>query len=297
MDVVSWFNNNQALIQSIFTAALLAFSFQVALRSGVFTFAQVGFWGIGGYTAGRLALDGWSVVPAVATALIVCGLAGLLLGLVLARLRSLYLAMATVAFDLIVQSVASSLTSLTGGDVGLTAVPFSVSTLDVFVVVVLCALLLWRLERGASGRTLEAMRLDEDLGAAVGVDIFRARVAISGLSAVLAGLAGAMNIYLTSFLAPPQISFGLLTATLTMVVVGGVTSWVGALVGAALLTWLPTQLTGLGNWWPAIQAALVIIVLVFVPEGIVGIVQDGVRVLSRRYRRWTSRGPVLNLRP
>lgn len=293
--ISSWFGNNEALIQSALMAAILAYSFQIVLRSGVFSFAGVAFWAIGGYTAAILTLHGWATVPAILVALVGCAVIAYVLALVVGRLRSLYLAMATVAFDLLVQTVASTWTGLTGGAQGLYAVPLRITTLDLFLLVAACSILLWLLERGASGRMLEALRLDEGVASAVGVNVTRERRRVFVLSGVLAALAGTMNPLLFSTIGPSQAGFELITATLTMIVIGGVASWPGALVGAFIVTWLPGELTFLGNWWPAVQGLLVIVVVIYFSDGLVGLVVSlwrGLQELVRRRSLVAMRGAV-----
>src|SRR4051794_41579995 len=120
---MSWFSDNEVLIQSALAVSLLAYSFQVAMRSGVFSLAGVGFWAIGGYTTAYLVDHGWRTAPAILVALAASAVIAVVLGLVLGRLRSLYLGMATVAFVLLVQIVAVNWVGFTGGPRGPCSLP------------------------------------------------------------------------------------------------------------------------------------------------------------------------------
>jgi branched-chain amino acid transport system permease protein len=283
----AWFSSNEALIQTALMWTLLAFSFQVVLRAGVFSLAGVGFWAIGGYATAIAVQHGWATVPAIAVSVAGSALVGCLLALILGRLRSLYLAMATVAFDLLVQTVASTWNSVTGGSQGLYAIPATMTTAGTAAVVVAAALVLWRLERGSTGRMLEAMRLDDRLAPARGIDVVRQRVFVFVLSAVLAALSGSINALLFSTMTPQQAGFGLIVATLTLIVIGGMSTGVGPLAGAFVVTWLPEKLTFLGNWWPAVQGLIVVLMVIYVSDGLVGLV-------GRSYR--SARARVLALR-
>jgi branched-chain amino acid transport system permease protein len=276
-----WFASNEALIQTALMSSLLAFSFQVAMRSGVFTFAGVGCWAIGGYTTGILVQHGWAPIPAIAASLALAAAAGLLLALILGRLRALYLAMVTVAFDLLVQILAQTL-DVTGGANGLFGVPIVVGTGALFIVVAITCVVLRQRERGATGRMLEAMRVDEQLAPMLGISIMRQRIVAFVLSGVLAAMSGAMYVLMFSTLSPSQAGFELIVSTLTMVVIGGISSWTGPVIGAFVVTWMPDLLTFIGDWWPAVQGAIVVLMVIFAPDGLVGIARSAWRALASR---------------
>jgi branched-chain amino acid transport system permease protein len=253
----------------------------------VFTLAAVGFWAIGGYTTAVLVTKHmWPTAPAIGAGIVVSAVVGLALALVLGRLRSLYLAMATVAFVLLVQIVAINWESFTGGAQGLFGIPVTIGTWTLVAIVVVVSAGLALFERGARGRTIEAMRLDEQVAQSVGIDIVRERHLIFVLSAVLAALSGGISAVMFNTLSPDQAGFGLITQTLLMVVLGGAASWWGALIGAFIVTWLPDILRFTGDYRAIVQAAIIVLVVVYAPEGIVGLV--------RRLRSlvWGRRGPV-----
>jgi branched-chain amino acid transport system permease protein len=273
---ITWLGDNETLIQSALIFALLAFGFQVALRSGVYTFAAVGCWAIGAYVTGILMLRGWATLPATVVAIGAAALVSLLLALVLGRLRALYLAMATVAFDLLVILVASTL-EITGGPTGLYGIPLVTSTPVLLAVVAACALVLRQRERGHTGRQLEVMRTDERLAPALGIDVFRQRINASVLSGVLGALSGALYITLVGAIAPTQAGFELIVTTLTMAVIGGTSSWAGPLLGAFVVTWLPEVLGFIGDWWPAVQGLILVVIVIYARDGLIGIVRGAVR--------------------
>jgi branched-chain amino acid transport system permease protein len=282
--MIDWLDSNEALIQSALAMSLLAFSVQLALRAGVFSLAGVGFWAIGGYGTAKLVLEGWSTVTAVMV--LVAGSAVIAVGmaLILNRLRALYLAMATFAFVLIVQIIAINWESVTGGPVGLFAIPVTVTTTGLVLVVALCALGLALWERGRSGRMMEALREDEQLASTIGIDVRRRRVVIFVVSSVLGTLSGALYAMMFNTITPDQAGFGLITNVLMMVVLGGTGAWWGAVVGAFIVTWLPEILRFAEDYRSIIQGAIVVLVVVYAPEGVVGLVRRIIR-LARRARR------------
>ena len=132
----TWYAMNVVLIQTTLTTLLLALSIQVPMRFGVFSFAGVGAFGIGGYgSAIAMVSLGWSTWPAVALGAVVAGAVVFLLGLVVQRLTGLYMGMATIAFTLIVSVLAVNGGDLTGGAMGLYGALGEISVLQILVVV------------------------------------------------------------------------------------------------------------------------------------------------------------------
>jgi branched-chain amino acid transport system permease protein len=275
--ISSWYTGNETLIQNILIAALLAFSVQVALRTGIFSLAGIGFYAIGSYTAALLVKKGWSTVEAMAAATALTIVVGYALAVLLVRLRDLYLAMATFAFDLMIGVIATNWNGVTGGALGVTEIPLAISTLAIFLTVVVAAGLLTLMERGVLGRATVAIREDEELAQSFAVDTRSYRRFAFVLSCVLGSFAGAYHALLFGVVEPTDAGFSLIVLALTMVIIGGFGSWFGALLGAFLLTWLPLRLTSLGSWWPVIYGALMMLIATWMPGGIIGVASNLIR--------------------
>jgi branched-chain amino acid transport system permease protein len=220
--------------------------------------------------------------PAVLVGVLISGVIGLALALVLGRLRSLYLAMATVAFVLLVQILAVELEGITGGAGGLFGIPVTVSTWQLLVIVAVISVALFFFERGSRGRTIEAMRLDEQVAQSVGINIVRERNLIFVLSSMMAALSGGIAAMMFNTLAPEQAGFHLIVDTLMMVVIGGAAAWWGALVGAFIVTWLPEILRFTGDYRGIVEGLIVVLVVVYAPEGFVGLVRRVTALISGR---------------
>lgn len=280
---------SEILMQHTLVFTLLAFSVQIALRSGVFSLAGIGCWAVGAYASALLAQGDVPVLVGVAAAVAMAVVIGVVLALVLGRLRALYMAMATLAFVLLVQTLAQTL-DLTGGALGLYGVPVEMTTGGLVAVVVVSAALLVLLERGRPGRALEVLRLDELLASAVGLNVVRWRVAVFVLSCALGGLSGALYPLLFTAVSPEQVGFGLVVDVLTMIVIGGTAAWWGAPVGAFVVIWLlPEMLSFSGSLQDVVQGLIVVIMAVYVPEGVVGLVHQMRRALAVR---WGSPQPT-----
>jgi branched-chain amino acid transport system permease protein len=279
---VSWFSSNEALIQNALIAAMLAYSVQVALRAGVFSFSGIGFYGIAAYGVGYLlGKKGWSTVPAIVVVLIGTGVLSLGLGLVLARLRALYLAMATLALVLLVRTAATVWDDVTGGSLGLFGVPPVFSTTTVALLVALTALAAALSQRGATGRRLLVLRTDESLAGASGVDVRRNHLIAVVFSSLIGALAGACHIVLLTVFTPENVGFHVLTSTLTVLVIGGTWHWAGPLIGGFIVAWLPTWLASLEEWRIVVQGAIVIAMVIYLPAGVAGLF-DRLRNVLRR---------------
>lgn len=278
----AWYTAHAILFQTTAIYIVLALSFQVVLRSGVFSFLSVGFFGAGGYVVANLTKSG---VPGVASLLVVtagAAVVGYLMSLPLIRLRGLYLGMVTFALDQIVIVIADNGSSFTGGTVGLFGIPLLVGTGELWIIAAVCVVVISQLERRSQGRAIEALRVDEMLARSIGVQVRKERNTIFALSAALGALAGAMNTLNFSTISPGGFGFGLIVTGLTMAVVGGVVSWTGAVVGAVIVAWFPQVFGFVGGYKTIVYGVLVILVVAYEPNGIVGLVQRGLRRIRAR---------------
>jgi branched-chain amino acid transport system permease protein len=279
-----WYTAHLTLIQSSFIYVLVAMSLQVTLRSGVFSLAGIGFFGLGGYAAAILAKHGQGVFVTMAVPIVGGAIVGYLLSLPLVRLRGLYLGLVTISFDLILNVFANNGGSFTGGAVGIFGIPQLVNTTAIIIITAVAVLLVSQLERKNFGRAYESLRLNEDLAASLGIEVIRQRNFAFALSAVLGSTAGALNVLTFSAINPSTAGFQLVVLGLTMAVLGGINSWLGSAVGAVIITWLPNILGPIGEWRQLIYGSIVVVIAVYAPEGIVGTVRQLARWIYRRSR-------------
>ncbi|OLT18622.1 hypothetical protein BJF78_00445 [Pseudonocardia sp. CNS-139] len=208
------------------------------------------------------------------------------LGLLVRRLDGLHLGMATIAFDLIVMVGIMNGGDFTGGTEGLFGVPATLPSWLVLLVVAGIVGLAAASERGRLGRRLEAVRLDPELSVTAGISVTRVRVAVFVVSAVIGAIAGGVNVTFRTIATPADMGFPVVVLTLTMIIVGGTGSWVGALVGAVFFTWLPSTLQFVGEWQEVVYGAIVAVVAIWVPGGVVGVLREA------RHRRRSRRRPA-----
>lgn len=273
---MGWFDANEALLQVVMINAVLASALQLSLNSGMLSLAPVAFWGIGGFLAANLAADaGWSLWPILVLVAVVCAAAAALVSLPLTRLRGLAFAMATLAFLLIVQSMALSFPDWTGGALGLYGVPVLTTTPNLVVVVVLVGLALSQLERGETGRRIDVLRTDEAVASTMGVNVTRARIGVFSVAAALGGVSGALNALAFNSFGSDSFGFSMALGVIAMVVIGGMSSWVGAFLGAVLLTMAPSWLQVLGEWSNVVYGVMVVVVIGWFADGLLGLIGRG----------------------
>jgi branched-chain amino acid transport system permease protein len=283
---MTWYDANLVLIQGTLTGLLLALSVQVPLRMGVFSFAGAGAYGIGAYGGAILVLDyEMAALPTLLLTTVGGAVVVLVLGLMIFRLNGLYLAMATVAFDLIISVVAINGGELTGGSTGRFGVITDFTMAQMFTIAVAALVLVAMSELGRTGRRVDAVRDDPELAASLGIRVRRYRLVAFFVSGALGACAGCLNILVRSAVSPLDIGFPLIVLALTMIIVGGSLSWKGAVIGAIIFTWLPDVLAVIGEWQELIYGIIVAIAAVLLPRGIYGLYVDLKRAVLRYRRR------------
>jgi ABC-type branched-subunit amino acid transport system permease subunit len=244
--------------------------------SGQLSIGHVGLLAIGAYSFTILAgTHGWNPGFAIAAAGALCGLCGLLLGLPSLRLPGFYFAMATLAFALIVTEISLAQGELTGGGVGLSVpslpAPFDTPQGSYWLILAIAALvtwLTWNVARHTWGRGLIAIRDSVVTAQAVGVPVFRAKLAVFVASGVTAGVAGALFAVLQSYITPDTFVFELGLFFFVCIIIGGRGHILGPLLGTVVLAALPelvAPLAKLGNFF---YGLLLLVVVLLVPEGI-----------------------------
>jgi branched-chain amino acid transport system permease protein len=277
--------------------------------AGQVSLGQAGFMAIGGYTSGYLSINyGLSPLLSIFAGIGVSLACALALCVVTLRLRGLYLALATLAFGLLVDSCAVGFLDITGGPSGLVGIPpFSVGGFEFgtpramyYAVLVLDLIILLGLAgamRSGFGRALKAIRSDQMAAAALGINTVRYKLAAFMISVTLASLSGSMYAFFFNFLSPEMVGTGRSLELVAMLIVGGESTLVGGLFGALLLTLLPTVFQPLAIYKTFASGALLVASFLYLPQGIYGaIVQAAVR-LARPLREPASSGTVTDKSP
>lgn len=287
-----WYDMNVVLIQTTLTTLLLALSIQVPMRFGVFSFAGVGAFGIGGYGAAIAMVHlHWSTWPAIAAGSLASGVVVYLLGLLVQRLTGLYMGMATIAFTLIISVLAVNGGDWTGGAMGLYGALGDIAMYHIMVVALVVVALLHLTEIKGMGRRIDAVREDPELANALGIDVTRYRLLSFLISGLIGGLAGGITTLLRSTITPAEVNFHLVILALTAIVVGGANSWVGALIGSIIFVWLPSWIGFVAEWEKVAYGFIVAAAAIYLPTGVYGAIQT----VWHRYRTREERARVATL--
>lgn len=290
--MIDWLIAYQGLADLTLLNVLLALSQYVILRAGAFSVATAGLAAIGAYTAADLIMSE-HMNPALAV-LIAAGagaIMALLLSIPLARLRGVFQAIATLAFVQIVLSLSLYADTLTGGANGVNGIPKAVQTWHLVVIVAIVLWMLGNLGRSSTGRAFEAIQHDEHVAVAFGVEVTRTHALAFTLSGFLAGLTGGLIAAHNYSVVGEQFGFDLVVQILSFVVLGGRRSLAGPVVGAIVLTWLPELARPLADNRMVIYGALLMVVIIYLPHGLVDTVQLRLRA-RRRTTRWRLAGEV-----
>jgi branched-chain amino acid transport system permease protein len=272
--------------------------------NGQFSLGHSAFYGIGAYTAAIL-MDHWDIayfytLPAAGA---VCFVIGFLFGLPALRLQNLYLALATFALATAMPQILKfgPLEPLTGGVQGIVLLkpdaPFGAPlspdqwlyyfTLGVLLLLLAAA---WNLVHSRSGRAIMAIRDNPIAAAAMGVNTALYKTLTFGVSALYTGIAGALGAIVVQFVAPDSFNFLLSVSFLVGLVIGGVGSIPGSIVGGLFVLYVPNIAesisTGLSG---AIYGAIMLLVVYVMPSGAAGFARFAAAQWATRRQSWVNR--------
>jgi branched-chain amino acid transport system permease protein len=271
----------------VFLASLIAINAIVAIGLNLLTgytnqlsFGHAGFLAIGAYAAALLMIQA-PLVPLPLTLLaagLVTAAVGLALGVPCLRLEGLYLAMATLAFGFVVVEAILNLDWLTRGNDGLRVPaarlgpwPLATDTSRYYLVVTVTALLIVaarNLTSSRTGRALLALRESAIAAQASGVNLAAYKTLAFVVSAFYTGVAGGLFALVVGFLSPDSFDVFLSVDFIAMIIVGGLGSILGSVMGAAVITTLNDSLAGFQSYRPLIFGAILVAFMLFMPGGI-----------------------------
>ncbi len=272
----------------VFGLAAMSLNFLLGF-TGVLSFGHAAYFGLGAYGAGlTLKLLAASTPLALLLGTLLGGVAGALLGALIVRRRGVYFAMVTIAFGQVFYFIAFRWNSLTGGDDGLgfkrQPLHLGFTTIDLlnnaeayyyFVLVCFAAVtaLMGFLLRSPFGHTMLAIRENERRARFLGIPVERHIWAAFTLSCFFISLAGALYAMLNNFADPRGLHYILSGNLVIMTVMGGMRTFWGPLLGAAVFVVLQDQLSTLTANWQSFIGLLFVLVVLFFPRGLLGFFQ------------------------
>jgi branched-chain amino acid transport system permease protein len=270
--------------------------------TGQFSIGHAGFMAVGAYSSAYFSINygmnlanslgggqlGWVVALFLATIVgaIAAGIAGLVVGVPSLRLRGDYLAIVTLGFGQIIVVFLNNIEAI-GGARGYSGIPIVKSFFWIFLVAVLTIVIVHNIVNSAFGRALISIREDELAAEAMGVNTTRYKVMAFVISSAMAGAGGVLLAHFDGYLNPKSFEFIKSFEILIMIILGGLGSIVGSIIGAIVLTILPESLRGFAEYRMVIYSLLLIVLMITRPQGLLGS-NTVFKNLRKRLRRVTE---------
>lgn len=248
--------------------------------AGQISLGHAGFFGLGAYfSAVMTSRYDWSPSLAIVVGATLVGLLAFVIAKPILKLKSNYLAMATLGLGIIISIVLANETGITGGPDGMPVPPLSFGDFAIsgarnwywliLAVMLLIALLAKNLINSPFGRALQALHGSEVAARVAGIDVPKIKVSVFVISAMVASFMGSLYAHYLEFITPGISNFIHSIELITMVVVGGMASILGSIVGAALLTMLPQFLAAFEGWETVVYGTILVVTMAFLPKGLV----------------------------
>jgi branched-chain amino acid transport system permease protein len=268
----------EALVMS-----LLALSFNLLFGyMGQLSFGQAAFYGLGGYTVAmlvtKLHFDFWlSIIAGV----LVASFIGLIVGYFCVRLRGIYFAVLTLAFGQLIFFIVFKWHNFTGGDDGIQGI-FPPEFLKsptayyyfILIIFLISAFVLWKMIHSPFGQTIVSMRENSERTEFLGINIARYQLIAFVIAAAIAGLAGAIWVPFYRSVAPSYLTWIKSGEPVMAAILGGPSLFYGPILGMFIMTFFHSWVLGFTVYWPVVMGALILIIIFFLPGGILGFLQE-----------------------
>jgi branched-chain amino acid transport system permease protein len=287
-----WIRIYDHTIATALINAIVSLGLYVSLRAGLFNLSVVAFMALGAYTTGILSLRyGVPTYVGCGAGVVVSLAIGTVLVYPILRLKGHYLAIATLSFGAIVQALALNLDDLTNGPGGLIGVPKTVELWHLLAILAAALYVTWIVQFSRMGRAWDAIRTDESAARAMGINVEHYRLVAFLVTTALAALAGALWAHVNRVVVPSEFGFGQLTLVLVNTLLGGISSPIGPVLGAIIVSTMPDWLYKFEQHREAIIGAILVIVVIYLPSGLVAplrAVKDAIARLTGRTAVSTS---------
>jgi branched-chain amino acid transport system permease protein len=271
------------LLILFFMQAVIAQAWNLIMGyGGIYSFAQIALYAVGGWTSGVLVHSlGWNPFLAILFAPVMATLAALLIGLPTLRLRGVYVVLLTLAFHGLLQRFTiSGPRFISGGGYGLVNVQtfqFGDAIGDqrtmylyylALVIFAVATFVIWRVIHSPLGVATTALRDSETYAVSRGVNQFRVRLLLFGISAFLTGLAGGYMTHYNGGISTTVFDFPRMIDLLAMIVIGGWGTFMGPILGAGIIIGLDQYLVAIGDYRALIEGLVLAFIAVFAPQGL-----------------------------
>jgi len=250
--------------------------------TGLINLGHLAFWGIGAYTSALLTLNGVPWYFAMLAAGLVAAFFGFILALPTTKIKGDYLAVVSLGFVFIMNSIVRNWISLTRGALGLPGIPRIMSNrinflIFSFVLAVIVYFIIYKLVNSYHGKILQAIRDDETAASVLGKNTYKYKIGALVISTFFAGIAGSLFAHYITFIDPTIFSPDILILVISMLIIGGLASLPGAVLGVIIVStfseltrWIVVNPTLIGPIRSMTLALIVILFLIYKPRGIWG---------------------------
>jgi branched-chain amino acid transport system permease protein len=271
--------------------------------AGILSLGNLGFMALGAYTsavmAKELGLSPWLTMGIGALASMV--LVTIFLGLPVFRLRGIYIALLTLVFADALPSLISVFRAWTGGGIGLLGIPSLLPDMEewqayyiALVFFLVAHVVLYAIIKGKTGLAFVALRDSEEFAVGLGVDRFREGIKLFAISAFVTGMAGGLFAHLLGQISPGMLGIEQFLMVIAMWLLGGVGTFFGPIIGAAIITFGGEYLRVLGSLRLGLLGGVIVLTVLFYPGGIMQLLA----ALGRLTRTgWETLGPARGVRP
>ncbi len=265
--------------------------------AGQISLGHAAFYALGAYFSGVLtATHGWNPWLAAGVAVVATCLVALVVGIPTLKLEGHYLAMATLGIGIVIQKLLEEMSEITGGNNGLTGIPtLSIAGIEldtdlkfyyfVWIVTIILTVLSIHLIHSRVGRACRAIHSSRLAANLMGVNVQRLKVQIFVLSAAYGSIAGSLYAHYQLYLDPSTFGFGFSVELVVMVVLGGLGSVWGGILGAAIINVLSEYITAFTEYGPVVYGGILVVMVLFIPYGLAGLMSYGARIMTRRRKK------------
>jgi branched-chain amino acid transport system permease protein len=250
--------------------------------TGMFSLGQAAFMAIGGYTAAMLAkFAGWPFYLTLPAAILAGAVFGFLIGLPAVRLRRDYVAIVSLCFSEALVGLLNNMASVTGGALGLTAIPKYTNKPIIIATLIVVIALIWCLKKSRFGRECIALKCDELAAASMGINVVRTKLTIFTLAGAITALGGCLYVHTSGYLDSASFGWEQSSMWIIMVFFGGINSLSGAIFAGVILGMVPEFLRFSNELRVILYCVLVLFIVNFRPQGLFGELELDRRTFKR----------------
>jgi len=275
----------------ILILGLFAVSFNMIFGyMGQLSFGHAAYYGVGAYATGMLMVKASVPLPiCLVASMIAAGICALIFGYFCVRLTGIYFAILTLAFGQLMYYIIFQWYSFTGGDDGLQGIVppdflFGATSYYYFTLLIVAAALIamWYISKSPFGYTMRAIRDNADRTRFLGINVRKYMLINFVVAAMFAGLAGGLLGPFNRSIAPDLCNWHQSGIPVFMTVIGGPLGFLGPMIGSVIYTFLMAFVTGFTEYWPLVIGLIIIFVVLFIPGGVLGLVEERVEVFRSK---------------